>query len=94
MGFRNPFRMSVDKPTGIVYLGDYGPDAAAPTRAAAPAARSNSTGSPPRATTAGRTAPAPTPPPRPITNTPSLRPVRGQVRLRAARPTTPSATPA
>ncbi|MQY14013.1 hypothetical protein SRB5_41740 [Streptomyces sp. RB5] len=27
MGFRNPFRMSVDKPTGTVYLGDYGPDA-------------------------------------------------------------------
>ncbi|MFI6265027.1 PQQ-dependent sugar dehydrogenase [Micromonospora sp. NPDC051006] len=27
MGFRNPFRMAVDKPTGIVYLGDYGPDA-------------------------------------------------------------------
>ncbi|MER7001526.1 carbohydrate-binding protein [Dactylosporangium sp. NPDC000555] len=27
MGFRNPFRMSVDKPTGIVYIGDYGPDA-------------------------------------------------------------------
>ncbi|HET6859176.1 MAG TPA: PQQ-dependent sugar dehydrogenase, partial [Streptomyces sp.] len=27
MGFRNPFRMSVDKPTGAVYLGDYGPDA-------------------------------------------------------------------
>ncbi|NUT40401.1 MAG: carbohydrate-binding protein [Thermoactinospora sp.] len=27
MGFRNPFRMSVDRPTGIVYLGDYGPDA-------------------------------------------------------------------
>ena len=27
MGFRNPFRMSVDKPTGIVYMGDYGPDA-------------------------------------------------------------------
>ncbi|WBQ02849.1 carbohydrate-binding protein [Kribbella sp. CA-293567] len=27
MGFRNPFRMTVDKPTGIVYLGDYGPDA-------------------------------------------------------------------
>ncbi|MFC9606102.1 PQQ-dependent sugar dehydrogenase [Streptomyces niveus] len=26
MGFRNPFRMSVDKVTGIVYLGDYGPD--------------------------------------------------------------------
>ncbi|QNE21878.1 carbohydrate-binding protein [Kribbella qitaiheensis] len=26
MGFRNPFRMSVDKLTGIVYLGDYGPD--------------------------------------------------------------------
>ncbi|MFJ5269906.1 PQQ-dependent sugar dehydrogenase [Streptomyces sp. NPDC088358] len=34
MGFRNPFRMSVDKPTGTVYLGDYGPDAgtASPTR--------------------------------------------------------------
>jgi glucose/arabinose dehydrogenase len=27
MGFRNPFRMSVDDPTGIVYLGEYGPDA-------------------------------------------------------------------
>jgi glucose/arabinose dehydrogenase len=27
MGFRNPFRMSVDKRTGAVYLGDYGPDA-------------------------------------------------------------------
>ncbi|WP_371785482.1 carbohydrate-binding protein [Streptosporangium subroseum] len=30
MGFRNPFRMSVDKPTGTVYLGDYGPDAGGP----------------------------------------------------------------
>lgn len=29
MGFRNPFRMSVDRPTGIVYVGDYGPDAGA-----------------------------------------------------------------
>jgi glucose/arabinose dehydrogenase/PKD repeat protein len=29
MGFRNPFRMSVDKATGVVYLGDYGPDAGA-----------------------------------------------------------------
>ncbi|GIJ49296.1 glycosyl hydrolase [Virgisporangium aliadipatigenens] len=27
MGFRNPFRISVDKPTGVVYVGDYGPDA-------------------------------------------------------------------
>lgn len=27
MGFRNPFRMSVDKKTGAVLLGDYGPDA-------------------------------------------------------------------
>jgi PKD repeat protein len=27
MGFRNPFRMSVDRETGVVYLGDYGPDA-------------------------------------------------------------------
>ncbi|MEE1929738.1 PQQ-dependent sugar dehydrogenase [Streptomyces sp. TRM 70351] len=27
MGFRNPFRMSVDQATGVVYLGDYGPDA-------------------------------------------------------------------
>ena len=26
MGLRNPFRMSVDKTTGVVYLGDYGPD--------------------------------------------------------------------
>jgi glucose/arabinose dehydrogenase/PKD repeat protein len=29
MGFRNPFRMSVDKATGVVYLGDYGPDSGA-----------------------------------------------------------------
>lgn len=29
MGFRNPFRFSVDKQTGIVHLGDYGPDAGA-----------------------------------------------------------------
>jgi glucose/arabinose dehydrogenase len=27
MGLRNPFRMSVDKATGIVYVADYGPDA-------------------------------------------------------------------
>ncbi|MCX4820450.1 ThuA domain-containing protein [Streptomyces sp. NBC_01142] len=27
MGFRNPFRFSVDKKTGIVHVGDYGPDA-------------------------------------------------------------------
>jgi len=36
MGFRNPFRMSVDKPTGIVYLGDYGPDAGAADPARGP----------------------------------------------------------
>lgn len=29
MGFRNPFRMTVDKETDTVYLGDYGPDAGA-----------------------------------------------------------------
>ncbi|OKI00782.1 glycosyl hydrolase [Streptomyces sp. CB02923] len=29
MGFRNPFRMSVDRPTGTVHVGDYGPDAGA-----------------------------------------------------------------
>ncbi|MFJ8357870.1 PQQ-dependent sugar dehydrogenase [Streptomyces sp. NPDC093984] len=29
MGFRNPFRFSVDKQTGILYVGDYGPDAGA-----------------------------------------------------------------
>ncbi len=27
MGFRNPFRFSVDKKTGYIYLGEYGPDA-------------------------------------------------------------------
>ncbi|MFD5317214.1 carbohydrate-binding protein [Streptomyces sp. NPDC127098] len=34
MGFRNPFRMSVDRETGAVYVGDYGPDAgtSSPTR--------------------------------------------------------------
>lgn len=29
MGFRNPFRFSVDKATGIIYIGEYGPDAGA-----------------------------------------------------------------
>jgi glucose/arabinose dehydrogenase len=29
MGFRNPFRLSVDRETGVVYVGDYGPDAGA-----------------------------------------------------------------
>ncbi|WP_234106474.1 PQQ-dependent sugar dehydrogenase, partial [Streptomyces venezuelae] len=29
MGFRNPFRFSVDKATGTLYVGDYGPDAGA-----------------------------------------------------------------
>ncbi|SCK35781.1 Glucose/arabinose dehydrogenase, beta-propeller fold [Streptomyces sp. WMMB 322] len=37
MGFRNPFRMSVDKPTGIVYVGDYGPDAGTADPARGPA---------------------------------------------------------
>ena len=34
MGFRNPFRINVDKKTGVVYVGEYGPDAgsASPTR--------------------------------------------------------------
>jgi glucose/arabinose dehydrogenase len=31
MGFRNPFRMSVDKATGVVYVGDYGPDSGTTT---------------------------------------------------------------
>ncbi|MFJ5776406.1 lectin [Streptomyces sp. NPDC093094] len=37
MGFRNPFRMSVDKATGIVHLGDYGPDAGAASASRGPA---------------------------------------------------------
>ncbi|MEU2678326.1 carbohydrate-binding protein [Streptomyces sp. NPDC007107] len=37
MGFRNPFRMSVDKATGIVYLGDYGPDAGSASASRGPA---------------------------------------------------------
>ncbi|GAA2991622.1 PQQ-dependent sugar dehydrogenase [Streptomyces fulvorobeus] len=37
MGFRNPYRMSVDKATGIVYLGDYGPDAGTASATRGPA---------------------------------------------------------
>ncbi|MEV5883933.1 PQQ-dependent sugar dehydrogenase [Streptomyces sp. NPDC052020] len=37
MGFRNPFRMSVDKATGIVHLGDYGPDAGTASASRGPA---------------------------------------------------------
>ncbi|MFB8771553.1 PQQ-dependent sugar dehydrogenase [Streptomyces broussonetiae] len=37
MGFRNPFRFSVDKETGILYVGDYGPDAGAASPSRGPA---------------------------------------------------------
>lgn len=37
MGFRNPFRMSVDQPTGTIYLGDYGPDAGSASDSRGPA---------------------------------------------------------
>ncbi|MDX6740612.1 carbohydrate-binding protein [Actinocorallia sp. A-T 12471] len=37
MGFRNPFRMSVDKATGVVYVGDYGPDAGSTSATRGPA---------------------------------------------------------
>jgi glucose/arabinose dehydrogenase len=37
MGFRNPFRMSVDRLTGIVYVGDYGPDAGTASAGRGPA---------------------------------------------------------
>ncbi|WP_033443544.1 PQQ-dependent sugar dehydrogenase [Saccharothrix sp. NRRL B-16314] len=37
MGFRNPFRFTVDKATGVVYLGDYGPDAGSTNPARGPA---------------------------------------------------------
>ncbi|MGX9919151.1 ThuA domain-containing protein [Streptomyces sp. NPDC002248] len=37
MGFRNPFRLNVDKETGIVYVGDYGPDAGAASPSRGPA---------------------------------------------------------
>ncbi|MFE9772122.1 PQQ-dependent sugar dehydrogenase [Streptomyces sp. NPDC005931] len=37
MGFRNPFRFGVDKKTGTLYVGDYGPDAGAADPARGPA---------------------------------------------------------
>ena len=37
MGFRNPFRFSVDKKTGVLYVGEYGPDAGAADPARGPA---------------------------------------------------------
>ncbi|MGI5193605.1 PQQ-dependent sugar dehydrogenase [Streptomyces sp. CA-288835] len=37
MGLRNPFRFSVDKKTGILYVGEYGPDAGAANPARGPA---------------------------------------------------------
>ena len=36
MGFRNPFRFAVDKQTGWIHLGDYGPDAGAANAARGP----------------------------------------------------------
>ena len=58
MGFRNPFRISVDKATGVVYLGDYGPDAGAADPNRGPGGHGRvRPDHPARATTAGRTAP-------------------------------------
>ncbi|MDG5802304.1 PQQ-dependent sugar dehydrogenase [Streptomyces ossamyceticus] len=37
MGLRNPFRFSVDKKTGILYVGEYGPDAGAANPSRGPA---------------------------------------------------------
>jgi glucose/arabinose dehydrogenase len=37
MGLRNPFRLSVDKPTGAVYVADYGPDAGTASASRGPA---------------------------------------------------------
>ncbi|UUU26131.1 PQQ-dependent sugar dehydrogenase [Streptomyces sp. DSM 40750] len=37
MGLRNPFRFSVDKETGILYVGEYGPDAGAANPSRGPA---------------------------------------------------------
>ena len=72
MGFRNPFRMSVDKADRHRLPRRLRPRRRRRRRrTAGPAARSSSTGSPRPATTAGRTAPAPTPPPRPTTSTTS-----------------------
>src|SRR5690349_15158986 len=37
MGLRNPFRLSVDKPTGALYVADYGPDAGTTSATRGPA---------------------------------------------------------
>ncbi|MGW4115903.1 PQQ-dependent sugar dehydrogenase [Actinosynnema sp. NPDC004786] len=37
MGLRNPFRFNVDKATGTIYLGDYGPDAGSTNASRGPA---------------------------------------------------------
>ncbi|MEU4770194.1 PQQ-dependent sugar dehydrogenase [Actinosynnema sp. NPDC023794] len=37
MGFRNPFRFNVDKATGALYVGDYGPDAGTSSGSRGPA---------------------------------------------------------
>jgi glucose/arabinose dehydrogenase len=37
MGLRNPFRLSVDKPTGTLYVADYGPDAGTTSASRGPA---------------------------------------------------------
>ena len=92
MGFRNPFRISVDKATGYLYVGDYGPDAGGAEPARGPrrpgrvqrrCAR--------RATTAGHTAPATTTPTSTTTSRPGP-PARLQLR-RAVNDVAP-ATPA
>ncbi|MFC7649201.1 PQQ-dependent sugar dehydrogenase [Streptosporangium lutulentum] len=94
MGFRNPFRMSVDKATGWSTSATTVPTRAPPVPGDR-AVRSSSTGSPGRASTAGRTARVTTPPPRPTpaTTTPPGRSARSTT-ARAARRTPRATTPA
>ena len=92
MGFRNPFRFSIDPANGWVYLADYGPDRNPPDDQPRPRrARRAQRHQDRRATTAGRSATATTSPTRPTTRTPaSSAPSSTATRRSTTRRTTPA----
>ena len=92
MGFRNPFRFSIDPANGWVYLADYGPDRGPPTTNRGPEGLVElQRHQVRRATTAGRSATATTSRTRRTTPTPApSAPSSTAPRRSTTRPTTPA----
>ena len=91
MGFRNPFRFTVDSETGWVLMGDYGPDASTTNANRGPQGSVEYNVLPAPATTAGRTASATTRRTTTTTSRPRRRAPSSTARTSPTpRPTTPA----